>query len=143
MEPYGATGLSESERRRGSKFIELNKPVNEIFPELDKLWIIRKPNDEFLIGAGLLSDGLVVPLFLSEGDAAGTIDQLKEFGTDVQRWRVDSLGPAIKAMKESANIGAAGFQIQNVSQDESFNRKNIVLRPSWKRVLEANTIVAL
>ena len=102
--------------------IELRKPMQGWFPKLNKLWAIRKPNNEFLIGAGLLSDGLVVPLFLTKEDAERTVGYLKQFEIDIDHWQIETLGPSIKAMKEAAKIGAAGFQIQNVSQDENFDR---------------------
>jgi hypothetical protein len=126
MEPRGTknkfSAIVESIPQQTERpLIDINLPLTDNFPAIEELWTIKASGDEFLVGAGLLSDGLVVPLFLSEASAKETIQKLEDGSHIAVGMYAERLQSPIKAMRSAASQGAAGFQIQETAEDKNFD----------------------
>jgi hypothetical protein len=73
---------------------------------------IVRDDGGYLLGAGVLADGLIVPLFPDEQSAQETIQSLCEDPRGL-KLRVSPLGDPFKAMRKAAGEGAAGFQFSS------------------------------
>lgn len=87
----------------------LDEPVKDKFPDLSGFVVILNNDGSYLLGAGLLSDGLIVPLFPDLDSAHEVIQDLSDDPRDMQL-RAENLGEPFKAMRKAAGEGAAGFQ---------------------------------
>jgi len=87
----------------------LDEPVKDKFPDLSGFVVILKNDGSYLLGAGVLSDGLIVPLFPDLDSAHEVIQDLSDDPRDMQL-RAENLGEPFKAMRKAAGEGAAGFQ---------------------------------
>lgn len=86
-----------------------DRPVSERFPDLSSFVTIVRDDGAFLLGAGILCDGLIVPLFPDEAAAREVIANLAEDPRDL-RLSARLLGDPFQAMRKAAGEGAAGFQ---------------------------------
>jgi hypothetical protein len=90
----------------------LSTPVTDQFPNLSGFATIIRHDGTYLMGAGVLADGLIVPLFPDEQAAQQIVDSLIDDPRDL-KLRVSSLGDPFKAMRKAAGEGAAGFQFSS------------------------------
>jgi hypothetical protein len=91
---------------------EIDTPVTDRFPELSGFKTIVCGDGTYLLGAGLLADGLIVPLFPDEQAATEIVKSLGDDPRDLEP-RVSALGDPFKAMRKAAGEGAAGFQFSS------------------------------
>ena len=91
---------------------EIDTPVTDRFPELSGFNTIVCGDGTHLLGAGLLADGLIVPLFPDEQAATEIVKSLGDDPRDLEL-RVSALGDPFKAMRKAAGEGAAGFQFSS------------------------------
>jgi hypothetical protein len=96
----------------------LNEPVTEKFPDLSAFIVIQRHDGTYLLGAGALADGLIVPLFPDLDSAYEVIESLsgESANPDLQP---EKLGNPFNAMRKAAGEGAAGFQFSVGSFNES------------------------
>jgi hypothetical protein len=87
----------------------LNDPVTGGFPDLSDFWVLVKHDGTYILGVGVLTDGLIAPLF---PDLDSAQDVIKDISDDLKpvELRVEKLGDPFKAMRKAAGEGAAGFQ---------------------------------
>jgi hypothetical protein len=85
----------------------LSSPVTHRFPDLSGFMTIVRDGGTYLLGAGNLSVGLIVPLFPDEQAAEDIVKLLRDDPRDLL---VVPLGDPFKAMRKAASEGAAGFQ---------------------------------
>jgi hypothetical protein len=90
----------------------LNLPVTNGFPDLSRFMTIIRDDGGYLLGAGELTDGLIVPLFPDEQSAQEVTQSLSEDPRGL-KLRVAPLGDPFKAMRKAAGEGAAGFQFSS------------------------------
>ncbi len=90
--------------------IEWDRPVANDFPDLTGFKVLIRRDGRFLLRAGTLGDGLIVPLFHSDAAAEAI---LGEFAPEDPHFdsRPQRLGDAFLAMRKGATDGAAGFQL--------------------------------
>ena len=88
------------------------EPVKDKFPDLSRFSVLVHSNGQYLLGAGMLADGLIVPLF---PDALSAEEIIQSLADDPRRMelRVVNLGDPFKAMRKAAGEGAAGFQFSS------------------------------
>jgi hypothetical protein len=91
---------------------EIHSPVTERFPDLSNFATIVHDDGTYLLAAGTLTDGLIVPLFPDELSAHEIIHSLRDDPRDL-KLRVLPFGDPFKAMRKSAGEGAAGFQFSS------------------------------
>jgi hypothetical protein len=87
----------------------VKEPVDDNFPDLSQFSVLVHKDGTYLLGAGMLADGLIVPLF---PDPLSAEEIIKSLSDDPRRMElsVGNLGDPFKAMRKAAGEGAAGFQ---------------------------------
>jgi hypothetical protein len=90
----------------------LSLPVANRFPDLSGFMTIVRDDGGFLLGAGVLADGLIVPLFPDKQSTQEIVESLSEDPREL-KLRVSPLGDPFKAMRKAAGEGAAGFQFSS------------------------------
>jgi hypothetical protein len=91
---------------------KLSAPITDRFPNLSSFATIIRHDGTYLLGAGVLADGLIVPLFPDEQAAQEIVESLNNDPRDL-KLRVSSLGDPFKAMRKAAGEGASGFQFSS------------------------------
>lgn len=98
--------------------LEWDVPVQGAFPDLSGFFVLSWSNGRYVPGAGVLADGLIVPLFVDRQSAAATAEDLPDDPRGSAP-RPQPLGDAFSAMRKAASEGAAGFQLLVDAQEPS------------------------
>ena len=109
-----------------------DSPTPDIFPDLSSFKTLVRSDGTYCLGAGLLSDGLIVPIFLDQVSAQAVLDGLAETSPELEL-SIAGLGDPFKAMRKGAGEGAAGFQVSGETCDD--HRKRLVAERTAGRVL--------
>ena len=125
--PETTVNAIESRRKEN-----LSSPVTDRFPDLSDFRTIVREDGTYLLGAGVLADGLIVPLFPDEQAAQEIVDSLSDDPSDL-KMRISPLGDPFKAMRKAAGEGAAGFQFDRGLLSEE--RRESVFKQTAGRVL--------
>src|SRR5262249_56711966 len=100
--PETTVNAIESRRKEN-----LSSPVTDRFPDLSDFRTIVREDGTYLLGAGVLADGLIVPLFPDEQAAQQIVDSLSDDPRGLKLARISPLGDPFKAMRKAACEGAA------------------------------------
>jgi hypothetical protein len=108
------------------------EPVKDKFPDLSEFSVLVHLNGQYLLGAGMLTDGLIVPLF---PDALSAEEIIQSLSDDPRRMelRIVNLGDPFKAMRKAAGEGAAGFQFSSGMFTD--DQREVVLSATQGRIL--------
>ena len=108
------------------------EPVEDKFPDLSKFSVLVHSNGQYLLGAGMLADGLIVPLFPDALSAEEIIQSLSDDPRNMEL-HVVNLGDPFKAMRKAAGEGAAGFQFSSGMFTD--DQREVVLTATQGRIL--------
>jgi hypothetical protein len=78
-------------------------PVANRFPDLSEFMTIVRDDGGYLLGAGVLADGLIVPLFPDEQSTQEIVESLSEDPREL-KLRVSPLGDPFKAMRNEHSL---------------------------------------
>ena len=98
--------------------LEWDVPAQGAFPDLSGFFVLAWSDGRYVPGAGVLADGLIIPLFVDRQSAAATAADLPDDPRGTAPCP-QVLGDAFSAMRKAASEGAAGFQLLVDAQEPS------------------------